>query len=162
MSGEDAKSTLEMSGEDAKTTLETLGEDTKTLLEMGGEDWKITLVSSVVFLPFPWSLSKYALHGIDRFLKSAGSRSVIRHRDFWKLHSFRVYFYIFSTRFECTFTSSPLVWSVFFNRIILVNVYQQLSILLSIHKRRFTLRPFPYNFTLVSSVVLNLLHSFRV
>ncbi len=29
------------------------------------------------------------------------------------LHSFRVYFYIFSTRFECSFTSSPLVSSVF-------------------------------------------------
>ncbi len=28
-------------------------------------------------------------------------------------HSFRVYFYIFSTRFECIFTSSPLVSSVF-------------------------------------------------
>jgi hypothetical protein len=27
-------------------------------------------------------------------------------------HSFRVYFYIFSTRFECIFTSSPLVSSV--------------------------------------------------
>ncbi len=29
------------------------------------------------------------------------------------LHSFRVYFHIFSTRFECIFTSSPLVSSVF-------------------------------------------------
>ncbi len=29
------------------------------------------------------------------------------------LHSFRVYFYIFSTRLECIFTSSPPVWSVF-------------------------------------------------
>ncbi len=29
-----------------------------------------------------------------------------------KLHSFRVYFHIFSTRLECIFTSSPLVSSV--------------------------------------------------
>ena len=30
------------------------------------------------------------------------------------LHSFRVYFYIFSTRFECIFTSSPLVRVYFY------------------------------------------------
>jgi hypothetical protein len=35
---------------------------------------------------------------------------------FGLLHSFRVWFYIFSTRFECSFTSSPLVSSVVFRK----------------------------------------------
>ncbi len=36
------------------------------------------------------------------------------------LHSFRVYFHLFSTRFECIFTSSPLVSSVFLRHCLLV------------------------------------------
>jgi hypothetical protein len=32
-----------------------------------------------------------------------------------EIHSFRVYFYVFSTRFECVCTSSPLVSSVYFH-----------------------------------------------
>ena len=69
-------------------------------------------------------------------------------------HSFRVYFRIFSTRFECIFASSPLVSSVFSHLLHSFRVY--LHIFSTSFECGFTCSP------LVSSVVSHLLHSFRV
>ena len=70
------------------------------------------------------------------------------------LNPFRVWFHIFSTRFECGFTSSPLVSSVFSHLLHSFRVY--FSIFSTRFECGFTSSP------LVSSVVFHLLHSFRV
>jgi hypothetical protein len=103
------------------------------------------------------------------------------------LHSFRVYFSIFPTRFECIFPSSPLVSSVFFHLPHSFRVYfyifsTRFECIFPIFPTRFecifTSSPlvssvffpssplvssvfFPSS-PLVSSVFFHLLHSFRV
>ncbi len=69
------------------------------------------------------------------------------------IHSFRVQFYIFSTLFECSFTSSPLFSSVVLH--LLHSFPVQFYIFSTLFECSFT------SFPLVLSVVLHL-HSFRV
>ncbi len=84
-----------------KITLETSGEHWKFTLETSGEDWKITLGTSRE------DVSIQTEHLYFLFLCCGFCICL----DF--LHSFRVYFHILPTLFECIFTSSPLVSSVF-------------------------------------------------
>jgi hypothetical protein len=70
------------------------------------------------------------------------------------LHPFRVYFYIFSTRFECTFTSSPLVSSVLIHLLHSFRVY--LYIFHTLFECTFTSSP------LVSSVFLQIIEYFTL
>ena len=134
------------------------------------------LVSSVVFSLLLISLT------LGHYQKRRGRECcTCSHLPQWyHLHSFRVYFNIFSTRFECIFTSSPLVSSVFSHLLHSFRVYFSYHILrhsllctpkelvcghfLDIQGHLFSTR-FECNFTsspLVSSVVLHLFHSFRV
>ncbi len=76
---------------------------------------------------------------------------------------FRVWFCIFSTRFECGFTSSPLVSSVFFSLddfIDDVEDYDEDAPKLVGYNTK--VRNEGTSSPLVSSVVTHLLHSFRV
>ena len=91
-----------------KTTLETSEKDAKTTLETSGKDAKTTLETSVVLQPPPppkieKPLTEVGLKVADKFCVAFVKGKYTR---------FECSFHIFSTRFECRFTSSPLVSSV--------------------------------------------------
>ncbi len=64
---------------------------------------------------FAYFMSWIATH-VPKVKTTLFSRVIRSPLDFSLLYSFRVYFVIFSTRFECILESSPLVSSVFSDR----------------------------------------------
>ncbi len=123
---EKAKTTPETSGEDVKlhsnewrrckTTLETSGEDDKTTLETSGEDVKIHSFRVYFFMPtsgprvvccINWSQMKIPLYVLLKIRRRWGARAY--RRLYGTVGYWMVEFY---TRFECSFTSSPLFSSV--------------------------------------------------
>ncbi len=135
------KNTLETSGEDVKTTLETSGEDVKITLETSGEDVKATLETSVNSFPASyllersckllqckfisyWVVERDVQGRVGAWTRGEGGDQLVlwplEKGMIWTvafshlLRSFRVYFFIFPTRFECSFISSPLFSSVVF------------------------------------------------
>jgi rubrerythrin len=112
-SGEDVKTTLETSGEDVKNTLETSGEDAKNTLEASGEDAETTLETSGEDVRT--TLKTSGEDQDDELLKYMGTLE--QHKSEKLNNELDNYFKdekaIFSTRFECIFTSLPLVSGVF-------------------------------------------------
>ena len=79
-----------------KTTLVSSGEDVKTTLVSSGEDAGGNFIWNYRSGIFPWEFDGDFVWLTDNFTRA----------NEW-------YFHIFSTRFECSFKSSPLVSSVF-------------------------------------------------
>jgi hypothetical protein len=80
-----------------KNTLETGGEVNKTPLETSGEDGIITLKTSVIYENFENDAAEVGQITEEGLKLVQGNL----------LHSFRVYFQIFSTRFECSYHIFP-------------------------------------------------------
>jgi hypothetical protein len=93
------KTTLETSGEDSKLHSKRVEKiETYTRFECGS--CRFRNLPRMCFLLIPPPQLRRKIEGNDQTEKC-------------KIHSFRVYFRIFFTLFECSFTSSPPVLSVF-------------------------------------------------
>ena len=116
-SWEHSEAKLETSGGDFETTLETSGEDVKTTLETSGEDFQPSVVifqdiqdffTKLVPLDILERTFDEKLNGQLKSFHTKNGSSMVKttlvSSVFYNLlHSFRAWFIIFPTRFECSF-----------------------------------------------------------
>jgi hypothetical protein len=131
-SGKDSKTTLKTSGKDSKTTLKTSGKDSNNTPKTSVKNFWVTYINRICPKGYPQMLFNYTRNewkrlefcGIlklfedlclerDRVRSSSPLETSVKDVE-WAIDTAQSrLFMIFFTRFECSFTSSPLVSSVF-------------------------------------------------